>query len=66
MLKKLMKIYQNKINYIECLIGFNSTEISNSAIDQLIYKCNKALEKKNPIRKSIIYTQLENIKLYIN
>ena len=52
-----------KINYIECLIGFNSTEISNSAIDQLIYKCNKALEKeKNPIRKSIIYSQLGEYK----
>ena len=46
-----------KINYLECLLGFNNLKVSNSVVDEVISKCNKALEyENNPIRKSILYT----------
>ena len=60
-------LLEYKINYLECtVVGFNGSEISNSAIDEIISKCNKALEQeKNPIRKSLIYTSLgEHKSLY--
>ena len=59
-------LLEYKINYLQCTLGFNGSVISNSAIDEIISKCNKALEQeKNPIRKSLIYTALgEHKTLY--